>query len=68
MTVGANVKQTLANLKGAQGTLRTYSIKTQDETTKSIYAETLMTTNKVIDDLNKRLKTLELEEPQYKAY
>ena len=68
MTVGANVKQTLANLKGAEGTLRTYSIKVQDEASKSIYAEALITTNKVIDDLDKRLKTLELEEPQYRAY
>ncbi|MBF8983259.1 DUF1657 domain-containing protein [Lutibacter sp. B2] len=68
MTVGASVKQTLANLKGAQGTLRTYSIKVQDESARSIYAEALMTTNKVIDDLNKRLKTIELEEPQYRAY
>ncbi len=38
MTVASEVKQTLSSLLGAQGTLRIYSAKTQNNETKNIYA------------------------------
>ncbi|SET77619.1 Protein of unknown function [Natronincola peptidivorans] len=68
MTVGSQVKQTLASLKGAQGTLRMYALQAQDEKEKNAYTEALETTNDVIKDLENRLKTLEFEEPQFKGY
>ena len=68
MSVGAKVKQTLAGLKGTQGTLRLYSIQTQDKETKETYKEALDITNKIINDLEERIKVLEFEEPQYKGY
>lgn len=68
MTVGSQVKQTLATLKGVQGTLRTYSVQSQKEEEKVAYNEALETTNKIIKDLEDRLKTLEYEEPQFKGY
>ncbi|MCT4594442.1 MAG: DUF1657 domain-containing protein [Anaeromicrobium sp.] len=68
MTVSSKVKQTLATLKGTQSTLRLYSIQTLDENTKSTFQEALIGTNEIIKDLEERLKTLELEEPQYKGY
>ncbi len=68
MTVSAKVKQTLANLKSTQSTLRLYSIQTIDENTKSTYEEALAVTNEVIKNLEERLKILEFEEPQYKGY
>lgn len=68
MTVGAKVKQTLANLKGSKSTLRMYSIQTQNQDEKSVYEEALTTTDEVIKDLEERLKILEFEEPQYKGY
>ncbi len=68
MTVGAKVKQTLSNLKGAKGTLRAYSIQTQDEEARPIYEEAVAATDKVIKDLEERLKIIEYEEPQYKGY
>tara|TARA_B100000965_G_scaffold253141_1_gene213003 strand:- start:1245 stop:1451 length:207 start_codon:yes stop_codon:yes gene_type:complete len=68
MTIGSKVKQTLASLKGAQGTLRIYSLQTQDEDVKATYKEALETTSKIINDLEERIKTLEFEEPQYKGY
>ncbi|SHJ80989.1 DUF1657 domain-containing protein [Tepidibacter formicigenes] len=68
MTVGAKVKQTLANLKGTQSTLRLYSIQTQDKNIKDAYKEALKITDKVIHDLEERIKVLEFEEPQYKGY
>ncbi|QEK11635.1 DUF1657 domain-containing protein [Crassaminicella thermophila] len=68
MTVSSKVKQTLANLKGTQSTLRLYAIQTIDENTKATYEEALVITNEIIKDLEERLKTLEFEEPQYKGY
>lgn len=68
MTVSSRVKQTLANLKGAQSTLRIYSIQTQDEETKTVYKEALETTEDIIKDLEERIRTLEFQEPQNKGF
>lgn len=68
MTVSSQVKQTLASLKGAQGTLRTYSTQAQHEKSKSAYQEALEITDEIIKDLEKRIQTLEFQEPQYKGY
>ncbi|OLN27064.1 DUF1657 domain-containing protein [Desulfosporosinus metallidurans] len=67
MTVASQVKQTLASLKGARGTLRVYSTQTRDEEARSVFTDALEVTNSVIEDLEKRLQTLEFEEPQYKG-
>lgn len=67
MTVATKVKQTLATLKGTQGTLRQYAIQTRDEETKLVYTEALEATGIIINDLERRLQTLEYQEPQYKG-
>lgn len=67
MTVASQLKQTLASLKGARGTLRMYWIQTRDEETRSAYSEALDVTDVIINDLEKRLKALEFQEPQYKG-
>lgn len=67
MTVASQVKQTLATLKGNQGTLRLYMLQTRDEETRLAYRETLVATGRIINDLEERLQTLEYQEPQYKG-
>lgn len=67
MTVASQVKQTLANLKGIQGTLGIYSVKSQDEETKTVFNEAINTINCIVEDLEKRIQTLEFEEPQYEG-
>ena len=67
MTVASQVKQTLATLKGTQGTLRLYAAQTRDEETNLVYQEALAATGLMINDLEKRLQTLEYQEPQYKG-
>ena len=67
MTAASQVKQTLASMKGIQGTLRTYAIQTRDNESKSIYNEALEVTETIIMDLENRVKTLEFQEPQYKG-
>ena len=67
MTVSSQLKQTIASLKGARGTLRIYSVQTRDEETKVVYSDALGITDNIINDLEARLKVLEFEEPQYKG-
>lgn len=67
MTVASQVKQTLAGLKGVQGTLRIYSTQTQDDETTAIFREAIETTAAVINDLEERVQELEFQEPQYKG-
>ncbi|SHJ17018.1 DUF1657 domain-containing protein [Desulfosporosinus lacus] len=67
MTVASQVKQTLASLKGARGTLRVYSTQTREEEARSMYTDAIVVTSSIIADLESRLQTLELEEPQYKG-
>ncbi|TYQ16236.1 UNVERIFIED_CONTAM: uncharacterized protein DUF1657 [Acetivibrio alkalicellulosi] len=67
MTVASQVKQTISSLKGVQGTLRIYSNQTRDQETKTVFDEALNVTDDVIKDMEKRLQTLEFEEPQYKG-
>ncbi len=67
MTVASQIKQTIATLKGARGTLRMYSTQTKDEETQVAFTDALGITDNIITDLENRLKTLEFREPQYKG-
>ncbi|KZL91160.1 DUF1657 domain-containing protein [Clostridium magnum] len=67
MTVGSKVKQTLVSLKSTQSTLRMYSIQTQDRKAKLAYKEALKATDEVVQDLERRLRVVEFQEPQYKG-
>ncbi len=67
MTVGSQVKQTLASLKGAQATLRMYVIQSQDKDTIDAFQEAVFDIGSIIKDVENRLKILEFEEPQYKG-
>jgi hypothetical protein len=67
MTVGSKVKQTLANLKGVESTLRLYSLQSKNEEERMVYKKALETSETVIKDLEYRIKIMEFEEPQYKG-
>lgn len=67
MTVGSKVKQTLANLKGIESTLRIYSVQSTNEEEVTAYKQELKTVESVIKDVENRIKELEFEEPQYKG-
>ncbi|MFT8315436.1 MAG: DUF1657 domain-containing protein [Clostridium sp.] len=67
MTVGARVKQTLAELKGIESTLRTYSVKSKNKEEVIAYKEALKITEAVTKNVERRLKKIEFEEPQYKG-
>lgn len=67
MTVGSQVKQTLANLKGIESTLRIYSVQSSNKEDILVYKQALQTAEEVILDIENRVKILEFEEPQYKG-
>lgn len=67
MTVASKVKQTLSTLKGAESTLRIYSLQTSNKKQEKAFLEALKTTESVIKDVEDRIKILEFEEPQYRG-
>ncbi|MGG0237296.1 DUF1657 domain-containing protein [Bacillus rhizoplanae] len=68
MTVVASVKTCLASLKGAQASLSTLSQNAADEEAKRVFHECMLEMDSVIADLQRRVSTLEREEPQYKGF
>jgi hypothetical protein len=68
MTVGSQLKQTLAGLRGGRGTLRLYANLARQEEAQKAYAEALQELDEIISALEERLSAEEYEEPQYKGY
>lgn len=68
MTVASQVKQSLATLKSAHATLRVYAVQSRSPEAKAIFEEAGKVTGEIINDLEDRLKVLELEEPQYRGF
>ncbi len=68
MTTYSRVKQTLVSLKSAKATLERYSILSQDQTARKSFQRNADQLQPIIDRLQKRIKHMELEEPQYKGY
>ncbi|MEG6512319.1 DUF1657 domain-containing protein [Desulforamulus ruminis] len=68
LTVAAQIKQTVASLKGIQATLDTFSSFAEDEEAKTLLKNNSEKVYQVIDRLEQRVKVLEFEEPQYKGF
>ncbi|WP_411835162.1 DUF1657 domain-containing protein [Peribacillus frigoritolerans] len=68
MTIGSEVKQCLASLKGVEASLSSLALRTQDNESKQTLHETMMVVNEVVTDLKKRVGELENEEFQYKGF
>lgn len=67
MTAISKVKQTLATLKGAEATLRMYSLQERNKKSRAAYNQTSEEIRKINTDLEKRIGAMEFEEPQYKG-
>jgi Protein of unknown function (DUF1657) len=68
MTIGSDVKQCLASLKGIEASLSSLAIWTQENESKETLHETMMVVNELVTDLKKRVGELEREEFQYKGF
>lgn len=67
MTIAAQVKQTIASLKGTKATLDTFYSFEENPENKDLLEKNSEKIDHVIDALEKRVKVLEFEEPQYKG-
>ena len=67
MTVGSQVKETVAALKGIESTLKVYAVQTVDQESKSVFSQAGEIIDGVVNDLEERVGVLEYEEPQYKG-
>ncbi|ALC50434.1 DUF1657 domain-containing protein [Bacillus sp. S70] len=68
MTVIASVKTCLASVRGAQASLSSLSLNSQDDESKRVFHECMLEMDNVIADLQNRVSVLEREEPQYKGF
>ncbi|MGG3892172.1 DUF1657 domain-containing protein [Metabacillus fastidiosus] len=68
MTVGSDVKQCLAIVKGIDASLSNLAIVSQDKEAQRIFHEMMLVMGEVKEDLQKRVSKLELEEFQYKGF
>jgi Protein of unknown function (DUF1657). len=67
MTAISKVKQTLATLKGAEVTLKMYSMQERSKEAVIAYTEASQEISEIKIDLEKRIGTMEFQEPQYKG-
>lgn len=68
MTVGSQVKQTIASLKGVRATLETFASMEANPAAAGVLRHNVARMDGVITDMEKRLGELEFEEPQYKGF
>lgn len=68
MTVASQIKQTLASLKGAEATIKTYAAHHPDPLTKEEFKTCEQKIKTIIGDVEKRIQQIEYEEPQFKGF
>lgn len=68
MTVGSQVKQTIAGLKSAQASFEQFALQTENQSAKKLYETAAQQTQAILDQVEPRMKQLETEEPQYKGF
>ena len=66
MTVGTQVKQTIAGLKSAQASFETFALQTENKQAKQLYQSAAEQTQSIIQSIEPRMQEIEQEEPQYK--
>lgn len=65
MTVGTQVKQTLAGLKSAQASFEQFALQTENKNAKQLYQQAAQQTQTIVDSIEPRLQEITTEEPQY---
>jgi DNA mismatch repair ATPase MutS len=68
MTISSQVKQTLATIKGIEAVIKQYAETSQNLEAKEIWEKQIPRAANIVNQLEKRIQTLEREEPQYKGY
>ncbi|GLO65825.1 MULTISPECIES: DUF1657 domain-containing protein [Oceanobacillus] len=66
MTVGTQVKQTIAGLKSAQASFEQFALQTDNKQAQQIYQQAAQQTQAILDSVEPRMQQIEQEEPQYR--
>lgn len=68
MTVGSQVKQTIAGLKSAQASFEQFALQTENKQAKQVYENAAQQTMAILQSVEPRVQQMEQEEPQYKGF
>lgn len=68
MTVGSQVKQTIAGLKSAQASFEQFALQTENKEAKQLYENAAQQTTAILQSVEPRVQQIEQEEPQYKGF
>ncbi|WP_164217916.1 DUF1657 domain-containing protein [Virgibacillus sp. YIM 98842] len=68
MTVGSQVKQTIAGLKSAQASFEQFALQTENKQAKQLYENAAKQTMAILQSVEPRIQQIEQQEPQYKGF
>ena len=67
MSVGKQLHQTLASLRGAKADMEAYALSTEDKNAQKLVSDCCNQLDNVIKSFEGRVNYIEKEEPQYKV-
>jgi hypothetical protein len=68
VTIGTQVKTCLASLKGAQASLETFALGTQNQEAKMMFENAAQSAQQIVEEVSARVQQIENEEPQFKGF
>lgn len=68
MTVGSQVKQTVAALKSVQASFELFALETENKQAKQMYTDASIQATTILQSVEPRVAEIEQEEPQYKGF
>ena len=68
MTVGSQVKQTIAGLKSVQASFEQFALETENQQAKQLYTQAAEQAQTILQNIEPRVQQIEQEEPQYKGF
>ncbi len=68
MTVGSEVKQVYATLKGIEASLSSLAMRSEEQESSRVLHEAMLIVSQVKKDVRSRVGELEREELQYKGF
>lgn len=68
MTVGTQIKQTIAGLKSAQASFEQFALQTENKQAKKLYEDAAQQTMNILQSVEPRVTEIEQEEPQYRGF
>jgi len=66
MTVGTQVREAIAGLKGVQASFEQFALQTENPNAKQTYINAAQQADAILKTVEQRMQEIEQEEPQYK--